>query len=512
MAESLQEKLSLTHLLGTEYHPLQPKLILAKEFEVAAVGGMGAGKSYAACIGALRHAAKWPGASVLIARLTYDEMVNSTKKLFFEIVKTKGLTSLFTRPKVWDYREGTHLARLTNGSEIRFSNLDKGVDKHKNFEYTYVFIDQLEEIEFEVYTIISLRCRSTACPPEERHVIGVANDEGDNWIRHRFLTYEQPHGLPHPKLGRLLVRGSSLENPHLDDATKASYLALPPGLRDRWVFAPMDAGSARLLPKLEVIEAFPIPRHWPRWLGVDPARSEGVTCGEFLTINPDKIAYHGVEPQAIHFYDEYWDEHRDVEDHAKDMNALIGTNKFQALTMDQTAWITAVKSKKTGTISVGDLYVKAGLGVSPSMGDEWTRVMLFIEAAKRGLTVSKKCAHLLEQAPKYRIKGQMGAFGQPLKIVSKARFHSVDAGGYALGLIPTHAKGVEIRAVRDAIDIAPNMDEPSRRHWEQENEHLPKRRGRESLQTVGFDEVEMFREDATIDPHSWGRPVEDELW
>src|SRR2546426_11210739 len=105
-----KDVLSLSNLLGANFHPLQPDLILAKEFEVAVVGGMGAGKSYAACVAAIRHGAKYPGARVLIARFTYDELIKTTKHLFFEIVKSKGLAHYFVKPKTWDVREGTNYA------------------------------------------------------------------------------------------------------------------------------------------------------------------------------------------------------------------------------------------------------------------------------------------------------------------------------------------------------------------------------------------------------------------
>lgn len=516
MAES--PELSLRHLLGDEYHPLQPKLILAKEFEIAAVGGMGAGKTYAACVAAFRHAAKWPGARVLIARFTYEEMVKSTKWAFFEFVKNKGLVKHFVRPKEWDYREGTHYCRLTNGSEILFSNLDKSLNKHKNVEYSYVFIDQLEEIDFDVYQILMLRCRLTICPSTERHVVGVANDEGDNWIRNRFKTYDLPHGRPDAQLGRLLIQGTTLENPHLDEATKRSYLLLPAELQKRWVFALMEGGTSRLLPPLTIVEPFTVPRHWPRWLGVDPARSEGVTCGEYATANPDKVAYRGVLPNAVHFYDEYWGEHRDVEDHAAELLKRRGPHHFRAQIMDQTAWATAMKSKFKGTLSIADLYMNAGLMVSPSVGDEWTRVSRFIEAHKRGLTVSKQCEHLIAMAPRYRVRGQtiadpMSPTGQKaLKIVAKSKYHPVDAGGYALAMIPSRVTGVEIREIRDAIDIAPDVDEHSRRHWEEMNRHLPKRRGRESIVTQGFDEAEFHRDDTEDDGLNHMRREEDGLW
>jgi hypothetical protein len=506
-----ESELSLKHLLGDKYHPLQPELILAKEYEVCAVGGMGAGKTYAACVAAIRHAAKFPGARVLIARFTYKELIESTKHQFFEIVKQKGLQKYFVKPRVWDVREGTNYARMSNGSEFFFTNLDKSIDKHKNVEYSFIFIDQVEEIEFDVYQILLLRCRLTAAPASERHVVSVGNDEGDNWIRQRFLTYEAPHGRPSLTASRKLVRGSALENPHLDEGIRAQYLMLPPEMQRRYVYALMEAGSSRLLPGWRIVEPFDIPGHWPRWVGIDPARSSGVTAALWVTVNPDKEAWKGVNPNAPHFYAEYWAEGRDAELHADAIRQINYPYNPRAQIMDRTSWSASFMSKKHGSISVADLYVQAGLPVVPSQGDEWARVMLYINAHRRGLTVSQRCTNLIRQGPSYRLKGQIvGDSGnRALKIASKSSFHAVDAGGYALSLIPTKVVAVDIREIRQAFDIADGLDEGSYRHWEEFRRTLPMRKGNESIVTPGYDD-ELQDTDRRDDTDM--RNVEDEIW
>jgi hypothetical protein len=487
-----EELLSVRHLLGDKYHPLQPALLNAKEFEVACVGGMGAGKTYAACVLAIRQAAKFPGARVLIARSTYDRMVNSTKYTFFELVRSKGLQKYFDKPAKWDYREGTNYARMVNGSEFHFSNLDINLDKFKNVEYSLVIIDQAEEIGFEVYQLLLIRCRFTAVPPDERHVIAIANDAGDNWVRRRFLTFERPHGLPSAKATRRLIKGVSYDNPHLDEGAKAQLQALPPEIQQRWVYATMDAGASRLLPDFRLIEPVEIPPHWPRWVGIDPARSTGITAALWVAVNPDKEALGDILPNAPHFYNEYWVEGRDAELHADAIIEKSFPYRIQGHVMDRTAFQSGIKSAKFGQISVADLYIKAGLPVAPSSGDEWTRVMLFIEAHKRGLTVSKQCEHLIHQGPDYRLRGQemRTGDGASMKITAKAKFHAVDAGGYALSIIPTRVAPVDLRGPQPFFPVV-TEDEYSVRHWQKVLSTLPRVSSRgESTVTLGFDEKE----------------------
>lgn len=499
-AFNLGSHLSLSYLLGQAHNPRQAEFILSPEFEVAWVGGMGCGKTYALCVAAIRHCTKFPGARVLLARLTFRELIDSTKHQFFEVVENKQIRGAFSRPQKWDYREGTNSARLKNGSEIMFANLEPNkLDKLKNLEFSFVGIDQAEEIQFETVQLLLQRCRYSGVPATERHVMLIANDEGDNWLRRRYLTFEAPHGRPTAEAGRKLIRGSSLDNPHLDSGARAQLLALPPEMQSRWVFATMDAGSSRLIPDFNIIEPFEIPRHWPRWLGVDPARSTGTTCALWLTANPDDKEYHGVAPNAPHFYQEYWAEGREAEAHADAINERTGPHKLRGYSMDQTSWQSGLSSRRLGTISVAQLYINAGLPVTPSDGDEWARVMLFLEAQRRGLTISKACYNLIRQGPEYRIKGQWGAFG-PLKIPAKSKFHAIDAGGYALGLLPTKLQPVDIREIREAFDISKTVDDGSLRHWEQWRKHLPKRKGNESIVTTGYEDTEMVEEVFDPDP------------
>jgi hypothetical protein len=502
MADSASQ-LSLSNLLGASYNPRQPEFILAPEYEIAWVGGMGCGKTYALCVAALRHAARYPGAHLLISRLTFRELIDSTKKQFFEMVDNKKQRHLFEKPLRWDYREGTNVARLKNGSEIKFANLEPGkLDKLKNLEFSWVGIDQGEEIQFDTYQLLLQRCRLTAVPQTDRHVCVIANDEGDNWLRRRFLTYEAPHGRPTAVATRRLVRGTSLENPHLDELARAQLLSLPPEVQSRWVWASMDAGATRLIPDLKVIEPFEVPRHWPRWLGIDPARSTGVTCALWIAGNPDNVPYKGVRPNGLVFYDEYWVQSRDAETHADAINERTGAVRPRGRVMDRTAWHAALNSRSGGAVSVAQLYINAGLAVYPSEGDEWARVMLYLEADRRGLYVFNTCTNLIRQGPEYRIKGQHGVNG-PLKIESKQKFHAIDAGGYALSTIPTKLTANDLRPIEEAYDIPEGLDRHSYMHWKRDRSNLPKRRGRESVVSLGLDEVEFNAPEGQPEWDAW---------
>lgn len=500
-------EVSLSYLLGEKYNPQQLEFVMADAFEICWVGGLGSGKSYAGCIAALRHLLKFgANARFLIGRRTFPEAEGTIKKDFFDFVRAKNLIHLFDRPQRWEWTEGTNFCRTKQGGELTFGNL-RSVDDLKNYQYSGALIDQLEEVPFDVYNMLLQRVRWAAVPGDERHVWSVANDEGDVWLRRRFLTFDQPHGRPSKDAGRKLIRGVSFDNPHLDKQARAQLLAMPKELQGRYIYAEMKAGNTRLIPDIPIIQPFEIPAHWPRWCGIDPARSVGVTCAEFVTINPDQVPYKGVRPNAPHFYAEYWRENREAELHARELLESTGPHRVKQWVMDRSAWHSTAKSTKLGNLNIAQFYQNADLPVTPSSGDEWVRVELYGEAIKRGLTISSACDKLILQAPEYRVTGQ--AVSGKLVIKGKQHFHSVDAGGYALSVLPTKAVSVDLRILQPMYDIAQGIDEGSRKHWENELRHMPMRRGRESLIAVGVDEAEMFQSEDGGQPS--GR-VEDDQW
>lgn len=493
--------------MGEKYNPAQIEFVLAPEFEINWTGGLGCGKTYAGCVAAIRHMLKYAaGARFLIARRTFEEAEGTIKKDFFEFCRNKNLVHLFDRPQNWDWTEGTNLVRMKNGAELMFHNL-QSVDKLKNFQWSGAVVDQLEEVPFDVYSMLLQRVRWTGVPGDDRHVWSIANDEGDIWVRRRFLTFDQPHGRPTRDAGRRLIRGVSFDNPHLDKQARAQLLAMPKELQGRYIYAEMAAGNTRLIPDIPVIEPFTIPAHWPRWCGIDPARSVGVTCAEFVTVNPDEFVYKGVRPNAPHFYAEYWSENREAEKHAAELLDKTGLHRIKQWVMDRSAWHSTSKTTKFGNLNIAQFYQNADLPVTPSQGDEWVRVELFTEAIKRGLTMSSACDKLILQAPEYRVTGQ--TISGKLIIKGKQHFHSVDAGGYALSVLPTKATPVDLRILQPMFDIGADVDAASRIHWEQQLRVLPLIKGRDSVITMSMDEDEFHRESGDESPT--GR-LEDDRW
>src|SRR5574341_82908 len=182
----------LSDLLGDTPAPIQLDLLNCKEFEIGLISGFAAGKTRGICAAAIAHGVKYPNAKVLIGRKTYQEMMNTTKQPFFNMAEKLQKAGWFTKPTQWNYREGTHHARLINGSQFIFSNLDDPI-KFRNEEYSMVVVDQAEEITEEIWEILIARIRWDRVPPEAWTAVAAANDNGHNWVWRRFVDFPEKH-------------------------------------------------------------------------------------------------------------------------------------------------------------------------------------------------------------------------------------------------------------------------------------------------------------------------------
>ena len=466
----------LSDLLGQTPAPVQTSLLSCKEFEVGMITGFAAGKTRGLCAKAIEHAVKYPGARILLGRKTFREMVNTVKNPFFLMAEPLHRAGWFVKPLKWDYREGTDHSRLTNSSEIIFSNLDDPV-KFRNEEYSMVLVDQAEELDEELWETLIARIRWPKVPQEGWQAIAAANDNGHNWVWRRFVWFPEQHfldptrctknpfcvfneghldedGIPQIISGHLIpcstrrfFHGTTLDNKHnLRPRYLSTLLSHPPEWQRHFIYATMEGGAGRLLPDPVVVDHFDPPAHWPRYRAIDHALNSPACC-LWIAVNPGPTEYNTVPVNATYAYKEYWRGNTSVDMHVRSIRDMSAGEKFQVTVIDRSAY--QMNQSRTGGIrvSVADLYVEEGLeNVVPSVGDPFARVERIVLAHQKGARVSNHCKHLIETMPEY-IADKNEQTGE-YKILNKTKFHAVDAYGYGLMMIP--------------IDSRPTDDEPDK--------------------------------------------------
>jgi len=112
-------------------------------------GGFRSGKTTVACIKLIVGPCSEANNRILIGRLTYPELRDSTQKTFFDLLPEHFIKS-------WNKSEGVLVLR--NGTEVLFRHLDTtSQEELKGMELGAAFIDQVEEISEEVYLTLKSR-------------------------------------------------------------------------------------------------------------------------------------------------------------------------------------------------------------------------------------------------------------------------------------------------------------------------------------------------------------------
>lgn len=371
----------------------------------------------------------------------------------------------FPKPLKWDYREGTHHARLSNGSQFIFSNLDDPT-KFRNEEYSMVVVDQAEELAEELWEILIARIRWDKVPPEAWMAVAAANDNGHNWVWRRFVDiptklaatdyhctkntyciFKEGHiddeGAPRsiPCATRQFWHSTTLDNQHnLSPRYLSVLLSHPPEWQRHFIYATMEGGSGRLLPEPSIIPHYDPPIHWPKYRAIDHALNSPCCC-LWIAVNSDSHETHGIPINAAYVYREYWATHSSVDQHAERIIRLSGRENILNTVIDRSTFQLTQSRAQGGRVSIADLYAEEGLYCSASVGDPFARVERIIKCHHQGLRISDQCQHVIKTIPEYY--AEQNADGQ-YKILNKSDFHAVDALGYGLMVIPLDSRELEL--------------------------------------------------------------------
>jgi len=163
-------------------------------------GGFGAGKTKAGVWEAIDVSMAYPGNFGVIARLTYRELEDSTKKTFFDECPPE----LIARFKARD-----DLVEFVNGSRLVFRSLDNP-DKFRSMNLGWFYIDEASEIEDEdIPTMLVGRLRLSTVPWR-----GGWFTSNPAHVEHWTYRWFVERAAVNPSRYKLVV-ASSYENPYL---------------------------------------------------------------------------------------------------------------------------------------------------------------------------------------------------------------------------------------------------------------------------------------------------------
>jgi len=187
--------------LEVELLPKQQEFLNTKKRYGAYIGGVGAGKTYVGCLKTILEAMHSPDTLHLIARRTYPELRDSTRRTFFELLPPAAMQQFHVA-------ENRCVVKCINGgtSEVLFRPLDD-VMKLTGINFATAYIDEASEVEEEIWMTVISRLRD---PKGSRHAWVTSNPPTTNhWIYKWFVSHEDEEYK--------LIQASTFENPHLPD-------------------------------------------------------------------------------------------------------------------------------------------------------------------------------------------------------------------------------------------------------------------------------------------------------
>ena len=180
-------------------------------------GGYGSGKSLALYIKLILFCKCFPGNRVLLGRKTLSDIDRAVLPELFDLI-----------PESWyEHRVKDGLINFTNGSQIILFGLDamqsgniadikKAQQKLKSLNLGAYFIDQLEEVEYEVFEVLNSRLRRKDVPLRQGNMdCNPANFWAYHFFKHKQKRNDDGKWIDDPQSTSALYESSMLYNPNL---------------------------------------------------------------------------------------------------------------------------------------------------------------------------------------------------------------------------------------------------------------------------------------------------------
>ena len=318
-------------------------------------GAFGAGKTKILCEKAYFFSIFYPNNFGLIVRKTMNSLRHTTLRT---LLKGTGGLPVIPPNAIANYNKSNNLITLVNGSEIIYGGLDDPV-KWASLEVGWIAIDEAVEINEDDYTMLLGRLRQANVPI--RQIFMATNPGAPSHFLYKKFYQEQPvskiDGSPLTKV----LESNALQNTFNPadyilrlDEFKGVY-------RDRFVLGKWTAFEGLVYPVFDptrhVIDPFTIPDDWRRVRVIDFGYTNPFVC-QWWAIDHDSTAY---------MYREIYMSHKLVEDHARQIKKLSGTESIDVTYADHDAGdratlqrhgISTMAAKKSVSPGIQEVYSK----------------------------------------------------------------------------------------------------------------------------------------------------------
>lgn len=300
------------------------RMIESLDHHVMLAGPAETGKTFACCEKLHRLCMTYPNTQAAIVRKTYASMPGSVLQTFSRVTKGSGAEAYGGAKAQWfDY---------PNKSRVWVGGMDHP-DKVLSSERDAIYINQAEELDLSDWETLRTRATGRAGHVPHPQVFGDCNPGvPTHWIKAlasqgKLPLLESRHEdnptLFNQETGEITDQGK-LTLSILDQLTGPRKARLRFG---QWAGAEGMVYEDSWDAKRNVIDKFPIPAEWPRYLAIDFGFTNPFVC-QWWAEDPDGRLYR---------YREIYHTQRLVEDHARQIKQLSAGENIVAVICDHDA-------------------------------------------------------------------------------------------------------------------------------------------------------------------------------
>lgn len=365
--------------------------------EVVYGGAKGGGKSCALIMEAFVYATEYPGATIYLFRETYDDLEANLITEWKEKVPEQ----------LYEYNESKHIAKLINGSTVRFRYVRSYQDakKYQGRSFDFIGVDELTKHEEKTIQELLSCLRSPKGFPTRFRATCNPGGIGHAWVKKRYIlaTDKGEKSTVDEVSGNTIsfIPAKVYDNKQIMDNDPAYVRRLenlPEDKRKAYLHGDWDAFEGQAFDEwrddIHIVKPFEIPSTWRRIRAIDYGRTAPFCC-LWGALDPDNNLF---------IYREAYQSGLDATDQAKLVIELsMGETVYETI-LDSACWIPNQHGE-----SIADTYSDNGLYCDQASKNrlngkdrvhKWLKVIPDIDGTDYSrLRVFKNCSNLIRTLP-----------------------------------------------------------------------------------------------------------------